>query len=227
MGKVDGESLSDAARIKVEFAKHNYFVMHFVFDCYAYGSMAARSRIYFLGWSIDGEQPGLHLPSPVHLPESSMDFCDRFLNYFAISQFGSSRFLYSDPEVLAGVVFAFGEDSDNCIGVREKADKFDKDIKLDKNLKWKEEHCDAYRALGLSWPPELHEVDASMTTGEKYTMIGQTFTFFRGTLPDRQAELTLYLMCRCPLEGSGPEFFDANPSLPRLMMYHGCHLCQR
>lgn len=88
-----------------------------------------------------------------------------------------------------------------------------------KELEWHNEHCAAFRDIELQWPAEIPHGSGF----EDMVSLGVSFAFYKGTLCDRQFELTLYSMVQYPLaKGSPPEFMDVMPSLGRIFKGGDC-----
>lgn len=208
MDKADKDAMSDADWIVEEFRRQNFFVLHFVFDCASFGSPAARSRIYFLGWSLE-YTPALQRPLDWSEAESSMSWCSSFYNSFTIEPLPIECFIVFDIQELLSQASMH---TSLQLGSQKGAEGRD--------TKWCSEHCSAFRELGLPWPTELPAASFDAPPAGTHTfkdLSEQSYEFWRGSLPDRAAELAFFLAMKFTFEAdSAPQFVDVNSSLSRL-----------
>ena len=195
--KRDAEAQSDADWVVERFQQVGFQRVCFLFDCQSFGSIAARTRTYFLGWCMDAAQ---RIPqgvlSNVFAPWQTC------YNSFTIQALPVERFLFFDVD-------KFKEALGMCPLSSLKDEK-----SRETDLKWKEEHCDAFRAIDCPWPPSLPEY-GSMDLFE-VECHGERSFFVRCDLGDRTAEMALLFMMQFPYDKTEPEFVDVNPSLGRL-----------
>lgn len=205
---------SDAEWIVSEFRAIGYWVSWFLFDSMDFGSIAARTRVYFLGFNCENFNAR---PDFMYAKPSPMDWCMNFYNTFSTDSLPLERFLYFD------LADALDKMSEHCVMDPPRGDNT-------KDAKWRDEHCTEFRELGLPWPCDLPEASFTLDSMRPFTFEVQTeegvnkvsFDFWRGGLGDRQSEMILYFMVKHPMDKCmQPQFLDANFTLGRLLSYEG------
>lgn len=185
---------SDASWICEQLAGLGYEVEVFLFDCVDYCSIANRCRLYFVGWRLDAGVEKILSKGDVR---SELQWWKRILNNITIPHLPAEDFFVFDGDSLVKIV----QRTSSVVPCDASGGK----------EKWREDHCEAFRALALEWPPELP------TAPFAFREMGP-FMFMRGGLSDRQAELAFFLMVRFPFLGHHlTEFIDVNTSLGRLL----------
>lgn len=199
----DEGATSDAVWICQQLREVGYVVEMFVFDCLNYGSVQSRIRLYILAW-IAAIEEGRACDVLVQKEkvDAAQAFWKGFPNYFVVPSLPVESFIVLD---IAALLSTARRTSTMVVPVSNASSR----------EKWRSDHIDAFRALGLSWPAELP------TSAWEFKQCGEApagFKMMRGCLSDRAAELAFFLMVKFPYVADPPvvEFVDVNPSMPRL-----------
>ncbi|CAK0866664.1 unnamed protein product [Prorocentrum cordatum] len=198
--KKDGsDDASDMEWICEYFANSGFAMKTFAFDAADFGSPASRRRLYLLGWSMEFESDD----SPA-APAMPLDYLDSFLGSLLVEGPDMNSFLIANPDQWESEMAKYT--ATPALGPSRKEAK--------KDVEWHKEHCNAFRDADLQWPAEGVDPEGFVDMEFK----GVSFKLYKGTLCDRQFELTLFSMVSFPMaEGSPPEFMDViMPSLGRI-----------
>ena len=203
---VDGDS--DLATVVADLKALRYEVEWFTFDAAAYGSRAARVRIYILGWRVDDD---IHLPDPC--------VWRAFLDKCAIDSQSIHRFVYEDTQELEDALFHLG-----CPQIPRASSRPRNSGSSGSSgaaLGWQTEHLDAYRYLKIDWPLSLDSEDICLypKRDDESEMRAVRFRLVQDCLTLRELELICLMMVMFPFDDSDAgdaEFFDANSWFSRL-----------
>lgn len=173
----------------------------FRFDCSETGSVAARLRLYFLAWRVDGDNhTSVNAAFQAYTTvRAHLSFLDTMLSSMVIGSMPADKFITFD-------IHEAGKDYERVV-----AEPSEPPAKAAKGQQWQGEHLSFFRDHGLEWPVDLahSESDAS------------NFVFKRTGLSDRAAELLWFLHKAFPrdptVEARDVEFVDTNPSMGRLV----------
>ena len=181
---------SDADHILAFFNDNNYWTNLHRFDAAAFGSCAVRERIYFV--CIDRMEDKLG---------EKRTFFRNCMTHMQIGSRPSESFICKSPEELQETMETFG------MSTEAPAAKVHKP-----NSEWKEDHLTLFRHAGFEWPPADLESDpvwhpSALSLARR---VQEVALFLHKFFPESAAESETS-------EGSMLDFFDANPTLSRIL----------
>ena len=153
------------------FGPWGYYTIIYKFDAECFGSRASRLRIYFIGWLV---VPGGSLaPGPMmNIVKTRYSWLENFIHSFCIDAMPTEKFLAMNMNALWDLLLLCPTQPSSH--KRESGD-------------WENEHLEAFRQKGLSWPVNLATgSDAMRSLEEKHVK------FMFDNISVRQAELLYY-----------------------------------
>ena len=195
----DQAAQSDAEWIISELHRHNYVARFWKFAAEDFGSRASRTRIYFVAWLL----PPAGSPDRVISPQmvlQKLEWLEDVFQCMTLMPYSSVEFVHgvSSAEEIDALFF------DDSVSSAKMAKA---------EPKWQEEHCNAFRAAGLTWPLALPATGSTLQVKE-----GSLHPAYLNT---RACELLYYLHTVFPMTTSPSgtdmqvEYVDVNPTLGR------------
>ena len=193
----DVSTQSDADWVISELMQAGYVARYWKFAAEDFGSRAARTRIYFIGWRL----PNIDDPKKMVCHERLLEklaWLSQLLECMSLDPFPDSEFVRAvvgDAEVAKLFLPKNDEHSHGKAGKAEP--------------KWEEEHCAAFRDQGLAWPMKVTSSVMELEGG----------SIHKQYLNQRAFELlfflhTVFAMMPCDEEMQF-EYVDVNPTLGR------------
>ena len=186
----DAGQISDADHILAFFNENNYWTILHRFDAAQFGSCAARERLYFV--CIDRMEDKLG---------EKRTFFRNCMTYMQIGSLPLESFICKSPEELEEAMETFGMSTDTPAAKVHK-----------QSSEWKEDHLTIFRHAGFEWPPADLESEPVWhpSAFRLARRVQEVALFLHKLFPQSAAESETS-------EGSELDFFDANPTLNRIL----------